>query len=130
MVKEWGMSEKIGLRTIEDTGKSLVTINDLGPQTTELMDREIRSILQESYERAKTILRSHAKEHKALAEALMMYETLDADDVKAILAGQPPPVPHQKQKQINVPHTPGTPKHGPVPPVPPTPPGQKRLNPC
>ncbi len=82
MVKEWGMSEKVGLRTVEDNSKSLVPMNDLGPHTTELMDSEIKRILQESYERAKLILKIHAKEHKALAEALMMYETLDADDVK------------------------------------------------
>lgn len=45
--------------------------------------------LQESYERAKAILKVHAKEHKALAESLMKYETLDADDIKAILDGRP-----------------------------------------
>lgn len=45
--------------------------------------------LQESYERAKTILKNRAREHKALADALMKYETLDADDIKAILDGRP-----------------------------------------
>ena len=44
-------------------------------------------MLAESYERAKTILKVHAKEHKLLAEALLKYETLDAEDVKAILSG-------------------------------------------
>lgn len=43
--------------------------------------------MTESYERAKSILKTHAKEHKALAEALLKYETLDADDVKSILTG-------------------------------------------
>lgn len=43
--------------------------------------------MTESYERAKSILKTHSKEHKALAEALIKYETLDADDVKSILAG-------------------------------------------
>lgn len=52
------------------------------------VDAEIKKILAESYERAKTILKAHAKEHKALAEALMKYETLDADDIKAIMAGE------------------------------------------
>lgn len=41
----------------------------------------------DSYERAKNILKTHAKEHKALAEALLTYETLDAEDIKAILSG-------------------------------------------
>lgn len=43
--------------------------------------------MTESYERAKSILKTHAKEHKALAEALLKYETLDADDIKSILSG-------------------------------------------
>ncbi|CAL8109420.1 unnamed protein product [Orchesella dallaii] len=96
MVKEWGMSDKVGLRAIEDNSKSLVSVSDLGPNTSEQIDQEIRRLLQESYERAKNILRIHSKEHKALADALLKYETLDADDVKAILSGQTPPSPIKK----------------------------------
>ena len=44
--------------------------------------------LQESYERAKAILRNHSTEHKALAKALMKYETLDVDDIKTIVDGK------------------------------------------
>lgn len=33
------------------------------------------------------ILKTHAKEHKALAEALLKYETLDAEDIKSIMGG-------------------------------------------
>lgn len=51
------------------------------------VDFEIKKILSDSYERAKTILKAHSKEHKALAEALLKYETLDAEDIKAILSG-------------------------------------------
>lgn len=54
------------------------------------MDNEIKRILSESYERAKHIIKAHAKEHKALAEALMKYETLDADDIKAIMTDKNP----------------------------------------
>ncbi|XP_050296248.1 ATP-dependent zinc metalloprotease YME1L [Anthonomus grandis grandis] len=85
MVKDWGMSEKMGLRTISDNPKSFHA-EQLGPSTSEAVDNEIKRILMESYERAKHILKSHAKEHKALAEALMKYETLDAEDIKAIMA--------------------------------------------
>ncbi|CAG9573608.1 unnamed protein product [Danaus chrysippus] len=85
MVREWGMSEKVGLRSV-DTGKTLQQ-EQLGPYTNELVDAEIKKILSESYERAKAILRTHAKEHKALSEALLKYETLDADDIKAIMSG-------------------------------------------
>lgn len=104
MVKEWGMSDKVGLRAIEDNSKSLVAVNDLGPNTSEQIDQEIRRLLQESYERAKCILKTHAREHKALADALLKYETLDVEDVKAILCGTPLS-PSKKEK--NVPPGPG-----------------------
>ncbi|KAH8401584.1 hypothetical protein KR009_006721, partial [Drosophila setifemur] len=84
MVRDWGMSEKVGLRTIEPA-KGLGTGDVLGPNTIEAVDAEIKRILSESYDRAKAILKKHTKEHKALAEALLKYETLDADDIKAIL---------------------------------------------
>ncbi|KAH8348756.1 hypothetical protein KR084_010784, partial [Drosophila pseudotakahashii] len=84
MVRDWGMSDKVGLRTIE-ASKGLGTGDTLGPNTIEAVDAEIKRILSDSYERAKAILRKHTKEHKALAEALLKYETLDADDIKAIL---------------------------------------------
>lgn len=56
------------------------------------MDAEIKKILSDSYDRAKAILKVHAKEHKALAEALLKYETLDAEDIKAIMSGEKPSI--------------------------------------
>ena len=46
MVKEWGMSEKVGFRTIETNSSSLVVVNDLSPETSELIDSEIKRLLQ------------------------------------------------------------------------------------
>ncbi|CAO1395769.1 unnamed protein product [Diamesa hyperborea] len=86
MVKDWGMSEKCGLRTIEGS-RGMSPSETLSSTTIESVDFEIKKILSDSYERAKAILKTHHKEHKALAEALLKYETLDADDIKAILAG-------------------------------------------
>lgn len=45
-------------------------------------------ILQESYERAKALLKTRSKELRLLAEALIKYETLDAEEVKLILDGK------------------------------------------
>ncbi|ROT83780.1 putative ATP-dependent zinc metalloprotease YME1-like [Penaeus vannamei] len=90
MVKDLGMSDRVGLRTFEDNSGQLISTGDsLGQSTKESIDHEIKKLLQDSYERAKSILKAHAKEHKALAESLMKYETLDADDIKAILDGRP-----------------------------------------
>lgn len=46
MVKEWGMSEKAGLRTHDMDKQRLITINEVSPQTTAVMDSEIQKILQ------------------------------------------------------------------------------------
>ncbi|KAK8379796.1 hypothetical protein O3P69_019648 [Scylla paramamosain] len=90
MVKDLGMSDKVGLRTFEDNSGQLISTGEsLGHSTKEAIDSEIKRLLQESFDRAKAILKLHAREHKALAEALMKYETLDADDIKAILDGRP-----------------------------------------
>jgi len=110
MVKEWGMSDKVGLRAIEDNSRSLVAVNDLGPNTSEIIDQEIKRLLQESYDRAKAILKTHAKEHKALADALLKYETLDVEDVKAILSGQTPMCPVKKDLKVPPPPPVGVPK--------------------
>ncbi|KAK7092223.1 ATP-dependent zinc metalloprotease YME1L-like [Littorina saxatilis] len=93
MVKSFGMSEKVGMRTFDngdgvDSGLSMVRVNEVSPAIQEQVDMEIKRLLQESYDRARTILRSHTAEHKALATALLQYETLDKEDIAAIIEGR------------------------------------------
>ena len=45
MVKDWGMSERVGLRTHEGNNSGLVVVNDLSPSTSDLIDAEIKRIL-------------------------------------------------------------------------------------
>ncbi|KAK6619820.1 hypothetical protein RUM44_006219 [Polyplax serrata] len=85
MVKNFGMSEKVGLRTLRNTETELVAVNQYGQLVSDQVDTEVKRLVQESYERAKTILKKHAKEHKLLAEALVKYKTLSPEDVRAIL---------------------------------------------
>lgn len=82
MVTKYGMSEKLGVMTYSDTGK-------LSPDTQAAIEQEVRALLKDSYERAKSMLRSHAKEHKSLAEALLTYETLDIKEIQMVLEGKP-----------------------------------------
>ncbi|MEE6466997.1 hypothetical protein FKM82_007113 [Ascaphus truei] len=81
MVTKFGMSEKLGVMTYTDKVK-------VSPETQAAIEQEIRVLLKDSYERAKLILKTHAKEHKNLAEALLMYETLDAKDIQMVLEGK------------------------------------------
>ncbi|XP_076288668.1 ATP-dependent zinc metalloprotease YME1L isoform X1 [Lasioglossum baleicum] len=88
MVKTYGMSEKVGFRAHSHKRNYDNIDNSYGPSTNELIDDEVKRLLQESYDRAVQILKTHAKEHKKLAEALLKYETLDAEDIKAIATGK------------------------------------------
>lgn len=86
MVRNFGMSERVGLRSF-----SSADLETAGTDTLEAIDQEIARLLNESYERAKSLLNEHKHELKMLAEALLKYETLDKEDVKAIIAGREPP---------------------------------------
>ena len=84
MIKVYGMSEKTGPRAfIFDNDK-----DEISPQTLEMLDQEIKKTLEDSYSRAKHIIKSHNHELKALAEALLEYETLDSEQIKKVLEGQ------------------------------------------
>lgn len=43
---------------------------------------------QDSYDRAKSLLKKYSNEHKKLADALLTYETLDAKEIKMVLEGK------------------------------------------
>ncbi|KAG8138862.1 putative ATP-dependent zinc metalloprotease YME1L1-like protein [Naja naja] len=81
MVTRFGMSDKLGVMTYRET-------TNFSPETQSAIEQEIRTLLKESYERAKSILKAHAKEHKNLAEALLTYETLDAKEIQIVLEGK------------------------------------------
>lgn len=81
MVMTMGMSEKVGYRSFPEEG-------EISPAQREVIDSEIRRMLQESYERAKTILKQHHSELVSLSQALMKYETLDKDEIKAVIEGK------------------------------------------
>ncbi|XP_041805626.1 ATP-dependent zinc metalloprotease YME1L1b isoform X2 [Chelmon rostratus] len=81
MVTRFGMCEKLGVMTYID-------MTSQSPETQAAVEHEVRVLLKESYERAKALLKSHAKEHKNLADALLMYETLDAKEIQLVLEGK------------------------------------------
>uniref|UniRef100_A0A671WJ29 ATP-dependent zinc metalloprotease YME1L1 n=1 Tax=Sparus aurata TaxID=8175 RepID=A0A671WJ29_SPAAU len=77
MVTRFGMSDKLGVMTYGDVTKQ-------SPETQAAIEREVRVLLKDSYERAKNLLKTYSKEHKTLADALLQYETLDAKEIKLV----------------------------------------------
>jgi cell division protease FtsH len=91
MVCEWGMSEKLGPLTFgrkeEEIflGRELTTKRDFSDQVAFEIDLEIKRLVTENYERAKRLLTEHMSSLKALAEALLEKEVLDAPEIDHIL---------------------------------------------
>jgi len=92
MVTDWGMSKNVGFVYYgEDERQRIFDLpgsRDYSDQTAQLIDAEIRSLLDEAYEDTRKLLTEHRDRLKDVAEALLRYETLDADDVHRLLRGE------------------------------------------
>ncbi|MEO8489718.1 MULTISPECIES: ATP-dependent zinc metalloprotease FtsH [unclassified Pseudomonas] len=97
MVTKWGLSEKLGpLMYAEDDGEVFLGRGGGGQsasfsgETAKLIDSEVRSIIDQCYGTAKQILTDNRDKLDAMADALMKYETIDADQIDDIMAGRAP----------------------------------------
>ncbi|MCK6454006.1 MAG: ATP-dependent zinc metalloprotease FtsH [Alphaproteobacteria bacterium] len=94
MVTEWGMSDKLGpLRYSENEqevflGHSITQRKNVSDATAKVIDEEIRRIVENGEDTARTILGEHMEELHKVAKGLLEYETLSMDEVKQLLAGQ------------------------------------------
>ncbi|HJR88038.1 MAG TPA: ATP-dependent zinc metalloprotease FtsH [Acidimicrobiia bacterium] len=77
MVGKWGMSDVIGPITLIDENREPYFASEVGERTQELMDEEVRRIVDECYQRAVTVLKEHRSQLDAIAAALLEKETLD-----------------------------------------------------
>jgi cell division protease FtsH len=93
MVCELGMSDAVGpIRYTVDAdspflGKEFRMSQDLSPRTLEMLNQEVRAIIDQQYARAKNLILSHRKHLDAIADGLLKYETLTGEEVSAILRG-------------------------------------------
>ena len=91
MVCQWGMSEKLGpLTYTEDAGhvflgRDLQQHTEFSNESMRMIDEEVLEILNSSYERAKSILKTYRKALKSLALTLMEKETIDGENVLQVM---------------------------------------------
>jgi cell division protease FtsH len=97
MVTKWGLSEKLGpLKYGEDEGSPFLGRSASSPSqvisddTSKLIDMEIKSIIDSCYEKADEILKSNLDKLNIMADTLLKYETIDADQIDDIMAGAEP----------------------------------------
>ena len=94
MVTEWGMSEKLGrLRYVDNQeevflGHSVTRSQTISGATAKLIDEEIRRIIEEAETKARNVLSEHIDELHSVTKALLEYETLSGDEVRALIRGE------------------------------------------
>ncbi len=97
MVTKWGLSEKLGpLMYAEEEGEVFLgrsmgsNQSNVSADTAKMIDQEVRSIIDECYGIAKRLLEENRDKLDAMAEALMKYETIDAEQIEDIMNGLAP----------------------------------------
>ncbi len=94
MVTEWGMSEKLGPLAYGENdqevflGHSVTTHKNISEATAKSIDEEIRGIVDEAYTHARQILTDNLDKLHTLAKALLEFETLSGDEIRALLRGE------------------------------------------
>jgi cell division protease FtsH len=93
MVCRWGMSPKLGPLAFGNRegevflGRDFATRPDYSEDTARLIDAEVREIIMSCYDKGKHLLMDNLDKLKRIGEALLEYETLDAEDVNILLEG-------------------------------------------
>ncbi|HXQ15279.1 MAG TPA: ATP-dependent zinc metalloprotease FtsH [Caulobacteraceae bacterium] len=95
MVCEWGMSEKLGPLAYGKKEESIFLGRDYGQrqqdyseQTAQEIDQEVRAIVQRQYVRVKDFLSRDRDKLQMLADSLIERETLDSEEIAAVLEGR------------------------------------------
>ena len=105
MVTRWGLSEKLGPLTYSEEegevflGHSVTKHKTVSDQTQDLIDEEVRSIVERNYQRSTRILEENEKRLHVMADALIRYETIDVEQIKDIMEGREPRPPQDWSDQ-------------------------------
>ncbi|MGH7562462.1 MAG: ATP-dependent zinc metalloprotease FtsH [Gemmatimonadales bacterium] len=97
MVTQFGMSEKVGVIAVGDReqeiflGREITQRREISERMSETVDAEVKRILDEAYQRARTILTSCRELLDRIAFALLERETLDREDLALLARGEPLP---------------------------------------
>jgi cell division protease FtsH len=101
MVTKWGLSDKLGTVDLsEDDSNKMFSNKSYSEATSQMIDQEVRRIIEEAYNKAKDILLAKNSDLHLLAKALLEYETLTGEQIKILLAGGEINKPNQEQSSM------------------------------
>ena len=85
MVVYFGMSDRLpNLNYYDSSGQDWGFTKPYSEETARMIDQEVQAIINEQYERAKSILKEHASGHNMLAQVLLEREVIYTEDVEHI----------------------------------------------
>ena len=97
MVTKWGLSDALGPLMYDEGGEEVFLgrtaaqpSKAMSDETALAIDKEVRAIIDECYEKARDLLEEHRSKMDMMAEALMQYETIDSEQIDAIMEGRRP----------------------------------------
>jgi len=97
MVTQWGLSEKMGPLMYDEVDEQVFLGRSAGQshkalsgETAKMIDEEVRNIIDECYATAEQLLKDNVDKLHAMARALMLYETIDSNQIDDIMAGREP----------------------------------------
>jgi cell division protease FtsH len=98
MVTTWGLSPLGPLTFGEEQeevflGRSMNKQKEMSDRTAQQIDDEVKAIIDRTYQRAKKILLDNMEQLHLMAESLIKYETIDANQIKEIMSGKEPTPP-------------------------------------
>jgi cell division protease FtsH len=96
MVMEWGMSERLGRVRYKSNdqevflGHSVTQSTNMSDETAKLIDQEVRKLIEEGEASARDVLTTYHDQWEAIAQALLEFETLTGDELRALMDGKQP----------------------------------------
>jgi cell division protease FtsH len=96
MVMRYGMTDALGPMVYAENegevflGRSVTKTTNMSEQTMQKVDAEVRRIIDQQYKLARDLIEGHTDQMHAMANALLEWETIDAEQIDDIMAGKPP----------------------------------------
>jgi cell division protease FtsH len=99
MVMRYGMSDSLGTMVYAENegevflGRSVTKTTNISEQTMQKVDQEVRRIIDEQYTLARKLIEDNSDKMHAMAKALLEWETIDVEQLDAIMEGRTPTAP-------------------------------------
>ncbi len=96
MITEWGFSDELGKVSYGENqqevflGHSVTQSKNISEETSQKIDEEVRRLIDQAYETARSILTKKKKDWVTLSKALLEYETLSGDEITDLIKGKQP----------------------------------------